>query len=212
MTWETPEHTPLPLKDAIREEVTSEQLAPDQLHELLTMQQEVLAEPEVPEPAKRKPAWLVGAVACLVVIAFFGWQYSNQQTMRAIALEVAENHLKLKPMDVETQSMGEIRQYFIQLDFAPTRSSLLETQYALSDQRMIGGRYCSVKGVTAAQLRYRGTDNELRTFYEVGYDAAIFGRVPDIGKGQTPTEVMVNGMKVTIWVEKGLLMALVKDM
>jgi len=206
MTRETPEHTPLPLKDAIREEVTSEQLAPGQLHELLTMQQEVLA--EAPEPIHRKSAWLVAAAACLMVIAFFGWQHNNQQAMRYIALEVAENHLKLKPMDVETQSMGEIRQYFTQLDFSPARSSLLETTLKLPEKFMLGGRYCSIKGVTAAQLRYR--KNDIQTLYQVPYDEALHGDIADIQQQPEPQTLQLKGLEVQLWREHGLLMVLVK--
>lgn len=211
MKKDNPHHNPLPLKDAIRNQASSETLAPEQVNDLMAMQHAVLD--DKPQPVRRFPYWLSAVAACLVlVVSLFVWNTSNEQYAREIALEVVENHLKLKPMDVKTQSMTEIQSFFTQLDFSPAQSSLLENQFALPEQLMIGGRYCSVKGVTAAQLRYRGTDDQLRTFYEVGYDEDKFGRMPDIDKGETPQEIIVKGLKVTMWVEKGLLMALVKDM
>jgi len=211
MKKDNPDHNALPLKDAIRDQASSERLAPEQLNDLMAMQHAVLD--DTPPPVRQFPYWLTAAAACFVlVVGLFVWNASNEQYAREIALEVVENHLKLKPMDVETQSMTEIQRFFTQLDFSPAQSSLLENQFALPEQLMIGGRYCSVKGVTAAQLRYRGTDDELRTFYEVGYDEDKFGRMPDIDKGEAPQEIIVKGLKVTMWVEKGLLMALVKDM
>lgn len=204
-------HAQLPLKDAIRKQAESEQLSFGQMDELLAMQRDVLA--EAPVKRSKLPIWLgVAAACCVLVVSLFIWQNSTQQYSRDIALELAGNHLQLKPMDVETQSMTEIRRYFTQLDFSPVRSSLLETQFDLPENLMIGGRYCSVKGITATQIRYRGTDSELRTFYEVGYDEERYGYIPDIDKGETPQELMVKGVKVTLWVEKGLLMALVADM
>lgn len=210
MKKENPKHDSLPLKDAIRSHAQSEKLAPEQLSELMSMQHAVLD--DTPKPAQRFP-YVVAVAACLVlVVSLFVWNTSNKQYAHDIALEVVENHLKLKPMDIKTQSMTEIQSFFTQLDFSPAQSSLLEDRFALPEQLMIGGRYCSVKGVTAAQLRYRGADEALRTFYEVGYDKDKFGRMPDIDKGEAPKEIIVKGLKVTMWVEKGLLMALVKDM
>lgn len=204
-------HAALPLKDAIRHQVASEKLSFGQLDELLAMQRDVLV--EAPVKTSKLPLWFSAvAASCLLVVSLFIWQNANPQYSQEIALEVAENHLKLMPMDVKTQSMGDIRQYFTRINFSPVISSLMETEFALPEKMMIGGRYCSIKGVTATQLRFRGTDSQLRTFYEVGYDKARYGHIPDIDKGETPQDVMVKGLKVTLWVEKGLLMALVNDM
>jgi len=60
-----------------------------------------------------------------------------------IAMEVAPNHIKLKPLDVETDSMERIRRYFTDLEFVRVESQLL----ASSNLELLGGRYCSVQSV-----------------------------------------------------------------
>ena len=216
MTRDNRTQSALPLKEAVQNHIAEEKLTPSELGGLLAMQRDVLEEHREQKAPRafRVPGWLLATAASTVLaVSVFMWQHTSQQALsRDIALEVAENHLKLKPMDLETQSMNDIRRYFSQLDFSPTNSGLMADQFALPEGLMIGGRYCSIQGITAAQLRYKGQDSALNTFYEVGYDEQVFGDLPNIDNGETPKEILVKGLKVTLLVEKGLLMALVKDM
>ncbi len=121
-----------------------------------------------------------------------------------IADEVARNHVKMKPLEVQTEQLSQLRNYFTQLDFTPVNSSFLTKS---SDSKMLGGRYCSIQGLTAAQIRFSQKDKQPITLYEVQYDPSLYGKQPILELGDKPTELIVRGVAVSIWVEKGLLMA-----
>jgi hypothetical protein len=102
--------------------------------------------------------------------------------------------------------MDAIRRYFTDLEFVPAEISLL----ANADLELLGGRYCSIQSVPAAQLRITSPDgNHLQTLYQTEYRKDIFGTLPVLENGDAPVTVNVKGITVRIWVEKGLLFALV---
>jgi hypothetical protein len=132
-------------------------------------------------------------------------QLNLQNMALLIAEEVVSKHLKLKPLEVKTNQFQDINQYFTMLDFVPIVSDRLPN---LSNQ-LLGGRYCSLQGITAAQLRLRNANNgEIQTLYETGYDPSIFKKLPNLDNGEEPVILYVKGVKVDIWVEKGVLFAL----
>lgn len=160
------------------------------------------------------------AVAASVLLLVAGYQLSSHSELQRlfkgesntlaahsmswkIADEVARNHVKMKPLEVQTQQLSQLRDYFTQLDFTLVNSSLLNS----SDSKMLGGRYCSIQGLTAAQIRFTANDKQHITLYEVQYDPNRYGVLPILERGQQPTELVVRGVAVSIWVEKGLLMA-----
>ena len=120
-----------------------------------------------------------------------------------IADEVAMNHIKMKPMELKSDRLAPLRDYFTQLDFSVVNSDLLAKQ----NYTMLGGRYCSIQGVTAAQIRYRTDNGQKVTLYEVAYDPKLYGDIPKIEQGEAPLSIDVKGVSVSLWVEKGLLMA-----
>jgi hypothetical protein len=147
------------------------------------------------------------AIAALlaVILLFPPGRLEDIPTLERIALEVARNHIKLKPLDVETGSMEGIRRYFTDLDFVPVESRLL----AGNNLELLGGRYCSVQSVPAAQLRVLAPDsNSLQTLYQSEYHRDVFGPLPVLENGDVPVTVNVKGITVRIWVESGLLFAL----
>ena len=91
------------------------------------------------------------------------------------------------------------------LDFVPVSSK----QVSQSGFELIGGRYCSLQGITAAQLRVRIPDSsDVQTLYQTEYRRDVFNHMPIMEEGEEPLEIFVKGIKVKIWVEKGLLFAL----
>jgi hypothetical protein len=147
-----------------------------------------------------------GAVAAFLLTFFLTPSLLDQGDIRErIAMEVVTNHIKLKPLEIETSSIDDIRGYFTKLDFMPVNSKLLD-QFGLE---LIGGRYCSLQGITAAQLRVKkpGT-NTVQTLYQTEYRKDVFKEMPALEDGDTPVHIYVKGIKVKIWVEKGLLFAL----
>ena len=197
-----------PLKQVIREHSEQHVLSTSQLERL-----EALMAVNTPGPAGRHHrvrfliSWsAAAAIAALlaVIVLFQPGPFEDIPMTERIALEVAHNHIKLKPLDVETDSMDGIRHYFTELEFVPAESSLL----ASADLGLLGGRYCSIQSVPAAQLRITSPDgNHLQTLYQTEYRKDVFGTLPVLENGDTPVTVNVKGITVRIWIEKGLLFA-----
>ncbi len=168
------------------------------------------------DATQRKPAaaslnrWAVAAALLLgltVALSVIVWPGKPENMTYAIADEVAMNHLKRRPLEVAGQSLDEVRAYFNELDF-----QLLEDSSAtLAMGGLQGGRYCSIQGKAAAQLRLRDKADHMQTYYQAPYDKALFGDLPDVTRGQQPAVVEVRGLTVYVWTEKGLLFALATE-
>ncbi|MCH2039397.1 MAG: hypothetical protein MK185_02015 [Saccharospirillaceae bacterium] len=216
-----------PFRDTVRQICLQPELEQQKLQELLQLQDELLDKTPnnnynrqslstnaaiTEKKAARWINWMAspvsGWVASVVIaigLVMFMLQPDNYS--EEIAYEVVKNHLKLKPLDIQTNAMADIQGYFSQLDFSPARSSLLETTLTLTERYLLGGRYCSIKGVTAAQLRYRKHD--IQTLYQVPYDKALHGNIADIAHQPEPETLHLKGLNIQLWQEHGLLMVLV---
>jgi len=207
--------TARPLKEQIRIKATQVKLHESELFRLMEMQTDILSQEAeqapINDPFANRFATMVASVLVMVMLTAFLWQDNDRTQLQNIAFEVAGNHIKQRPMELHAQSMDQVKIFFKELDFSPTNSDHLLSQFALAESNLVGARYCSIKGVTAAQLRYQESENSHSTLYEVGYDSDLYGYIPDISQGESPQTLMVKGVKVTIWLEKGLLMALVED-
>jgi hypothetical protein len=215
MNHSHPNKSDLPIREAIKRQFEAETLDSNQLQRLMTLQERVLegsgdAQRTLRQISGYRP---IAACALLLLAITFLWYPGAERhdTTHQIALEVASNHLKLKPLDITAHSMNEVRGFFTQLDFSPVNSELLPGYFALPERAMLGGRYCSIKGITAAQLRYRRADNGISTLYEVAYDPDIYGPIPSLESGEPPEEIIIKGLRVSLWLEKGLMMVLVQD-
>ena len=197
----------LSLKDAFQAHYEAEQLNTDQMLELNRLL--ATAEPEsstsMSTPGRRT---VLASVAMVILLMLFGggvYQaldgvfYSMPER---IAAEVAKNHLKMRPLELKTDAMSDVQHYFSALDFMPTESKL----FAGANRQLLGGRYCSIQGITAAQLRYQNGDDGLVTLYETQYDPKTFKDLPDINRGEQPLLLYSRGLQVKIWVEKDVLM------
>jgi len=201
------------LKQAINHKLDEVSLNEDQLSRLEnimgihTAQQEQI-ETSNTNNSNNKAHWLYLASVAAFVFAFIAstlYMAKPENMLQAIADEVVHNHLKLKPLEVKTQTIKGVQKYFSKLDFMPIDSTMLNG----SALNLLGGRYCSLQGITAAQLRFKETDiASVQTLYQTEYRQDVFGDLPSIDKGDNPAEIYVKGIKVKIWIEKGLLLAL----
>lgn len=193
------------LKNSIRKKFEGEQLSDQQLDCLMQTQNKLLHQQETAtKPFIRYASFLsLAAVVVFSCFLFFNNLEIRKDMPFAIASEVAHNHYKLKPLEVESSALNEVSQYFTKLDFKPVSSVVLDHQQLT----LLGARYCSLQGITAAQIRYKTQDGKLVTFYEVPYDKNTYSTFPMISKGEDPVVSYANGIGVKMWVEKGLLMA-----
>lgn len=194
-----------PLKELLQEQFEAAELSNEQLNQLRQLQNKTLAQ----KNSTRKKRFMAGAfvstaIMCLAALVFI-FNPANNHLAQDIAKEVAHNHFKLKPLEVEGDSVVDVAGFFTKLDFNPIESSVMGKQ-TLS---LLGGRYCSIKSIAAAQLRFIDQNSgKMQSLYQVPYDAEIYGPIPNADLGEVPLEVYYNGLLVTLWTEKGLLMAL----
>ena len=192
------------LKNSVKSYVESKQLSDEQLDNLMGV---VNAQTDA-APKRSSPMLRIVAVMTLILIAVgILWNVGFKQQSEIsilIAEEVVRNHLKMKPLEVTSHSLQDMRVYFNKLDFALRDSGL----NASNNLQLLGGRYCSIQGLTAAQLRMKNQETgELETLYEAPYNNDLFKGLPNLQEGQTPKRHYINGIGVDIWVDKGILFA-----
>lgn len=201
------------VKENINQYLDSFELSPQQLAAFGDLEEQVLQ--PVSKKTNKTVLWSLLASVLMVGILLVnlvplsnmggGTGKSQQERIYAIASEVSYNHLKLKPLEVASSQLTNVTQYFKKLDFNPLASS----QVAGLSSRLIGGRYCSIQGNIAAQLRMQDENGAVSTLFESRFNAEDFGFLPKLEAQQDPVSVHVDGQQVDIWVEKGLVMALV---
>ena len=194
------------LKPQLQQHINDVELSERQFEKL----EELMLKGSADDGAEDRRVWRTLAVAAMfavaVVTTFMVSQFSGTGTdnmPQLIAEEVVSNHLNMKPLEVKAGSINKVRGYFTKLNFLPANSQLA----VLESLQLLGGRYCSLQGVTAAQLRMRQGQN-LQTQYQTEYLVEVFGPLPILEKGEEPLIVYAKGVKVKIWVEKGVLFAL----
>jgi len=200
------------LKQAIQENIDSISLDEQQLDTLMQMQHAHSMSKQRTNKSHftaNKP-WYV-AMAAMVMVFVLGtvvvMQYfqtaSSDLLVQKIANEVAGNHLAMKPMEVQTTAINDVQNYFTKLDFLPQPSKLIDSNNKIL---LAGGRYCSILGSTAAQLRYKDKQGGYVTLFETHYSPELFNQLPNIEADEKPLVTYAKGIKVTLWQERGLLM------
>ncbi len=190
------------LKLVIQEKVNKPALSDNQLAAFQKLQNKT-------EPAKPGSRWvLITGAAAVILVAVFSlknFSYPERDMVQLIASEVVANHLHLKPLEVNTATIDGIQKYFTHLTFKPISTALVPDL----SEKLLGGRYCSIQGISAAQLRLQSKNGTvLNTLYETEYRQDIFGKLPDINKGEKPVTAWAKGIAVKIWVENDVLFAM----
>lgn len=197
----------IPLKEAVRAHIQSQSLEDGQFQALEAMQQ---AQSHIQSTSKatQKPrahyrhAFIWVACLCLIVISGLSLNKKHDQ-IDSIATEVSKNHLKLKPLEIESAQLADIRHFFAGLDFIP-----IESQRLIGGRhQLLGARHCSISGQEAAQLRVQSPGiSEPSTLYMAHYVPEIHGREAGQYDAFAPLLRQNRGLQVEIWVEQDLLM------
>ena len=168
-----------PLKEASKQYFENQQLSVNQLSDLEQLMQQATTNNQVSATQGSK-RWLnrtlvsSAAMVMLAILVALLYPSAKGDLSLTIAKEVAKNHIKLKPLEITSDDFARVSGYFTELDFSPAPSD----HFAQLGMDMLGGRYCSIQSVTAAQLRYQDDQGKLVTLYEVGYDPSKFGDIP----------------------------------
>lgn len=196
----------------MREHIEKQSLSENQLKSLLQLQQDNVKIEKTNFVNQYR--WLAFTAVFFVALGnvfYFSMspEFDHELALdQRIGSEVAKNHINLKPLEIQTSSMQTIRNFLTELDFMPVESSLLIG----TSKNLIGGRYCSIQGVTAAQLRLKDRKTgQIQSLYQTVYDKKIFSDLPQIKENQKPVTIYSKGLAVDIWVEKGILFALTKE-
>lgn len=138
------------------------------------------------------------AIAIVLAIAI---NTTREPLILKIAKEVSYNHNKQIPSEIVSNDHTFISKFLDRLDFSIQKSKNLSERYVL-----VGGRYCSIQGHIAAQLKLQieGTASSFTLFQFKAPDS--FGL-----SDQVHTE-NVNGVEVKIWQEGPIGFALAKSL
>jgi hypothetical protein len=141
-------------------------------------------------------------VAALLIIGFIGLHlqlHKATMTERLLA-EIAMNHQKRLNVEVSTDQYEVVQEKLNRLDFSilPVKSELI-VNYTL-----LGGRYCSIHGGLAVQLKVREkASGDFMTLYVT----KLTDKLEDI----TPLDAEFDGVRIRLWKEDHRLLAIAGD-
>lgn len=187
----------IPLKDAIQEHAESVSLSDEEFEKLLADNA-----PSDANPSRRWVAWVALAAALLIALGLW-WPFGGS-VHHDIAEEVVYNHQKLKPLEIESASPDELAAFFGTQDVRIVRNSKVLGD---RDWELLGGRFCSIQGADAAQLRFRDADGQLLSVYMAPYSESKMGPLPDVDAGAEPLRTVSDGREVWIWREQNQIVA-----
>ncbi|MEM6393405.1 MAG: hypothetical protein AAF797_11580 [Planctomycetota bacterium] len=162
--------------------------------------------------------WLVTAVAIMLIGGFVsilvmlpednagndGRLTAGENVRLSIASEIALNHRKELGLefpaekDIVMDDYAALNRMMPKLDFV-----MVAPEPGHGTSALVGGRYCSIDGHIAAQLRLVCDQGKRQTLYQFA-DHADFAAM-------APGEATVNGVTVTLWRQSGLIFGLAKS-
>lgn len=115
-----------------------------------------------------------------------------------IVRQAALSHHQEQELDFRADRAAELRRDMKSLDFTPVEPDVM----ARMEMHLVGARYTTIEGVMAAQIRYLDSKGEACTLYQ----ARPVDHLAYVPEGHH----VVDGLLVSVWREKGLLMILAR--
>jgi hypothetical protein len=189
------------LKEIVKEYYEKHNLSTTQLIHMQNIQKNLYSQYK----RRRRPHTHWAIAVCAVVLLFGSFIFFNTTSQRTyiaeLISEIAYNHNKNLEMEIKSNSLKEIASYLSRLDFPLIHPARLPQD----NWEMIGGRYCSLKGQFAAQLKLRNKVSQKNyTLYQIEMPHGI-KNIDD------NSEHFAKGVKVNLWLERGLILALAGD-
>jgi hypothetical protein len=188
------------LKDSTKEYYESFNLTSKQLNQLESLEREHFFQSSRTSPNKSWFLPIATLVAGVFLVMYFKPTPDPELYPSGIASEIAYNYNKTLTPEFQGKSISEIKPHFSKLDF-----NLVSSKHNnISDFKLVGGRYCSINKQLAAQLRLVGNNNkDTVSWYQLPLPA-------DQRMIKKNMEIYINGVKVIMWTEKGVLHVLAR--
>ena len=196
------------LGEHISDHYASQALAPAQLEHLKRIVAEADREHGLVEAARRWHArrWL-SAAAAVVLLLVSGVTLERLLADRAgagdpaalsaaIVREIARNHREGLAIQFPASGYAKLREGMGRLDFALRAPSLPEA----AGLHMIGGRYCSIRGQVAAQIKLEDAQGRPSTLYQTRFAEGL--------EQVVESEHHLEGLRIRLWREGGLFFGL----
>lgn len=141
-------------------------------------------------------------VAAVLLIGFFGVhrQLEHQTLTEGVLAEIAMNHRKQLGVEVASDQYQVVQAKLDRLDFPilPAKEGLL------ANYRLVGGRYCSIRGELAALLKVRDRmSGAVFTLYVTPLTEAL--------EPMVPLEQNYDQVSIRLWRDNGRFFALAGD-
>ncbi|HJP52872.1 MAG: hypothetical protein QGH99_08550 [Pseudomonadales bacterium] len=195
------------LREAFNAHYRQQSLSEKQLKDLMALQQHSESADVVSDEKNHRLSftgnnirYFLAIAASFVVISLTGLLYNinSVDAREKVALEIAYNHSKRMALEIASSNLNDVGAHLSELDFTLVDSVRTDE----SEWNLLGGRYCSIQGKLAAQLRIKQTTNDS---YHTYYQAII---PDDFELGGSTYSTWVEGTYIELWVEGGLLLGL----
>ncbi len=152
-----------------------------------------------------KQRWLaqrnISIAASLLLAAIISLQWiiatpTQQQLVASIAQEIAINHQKQFGSDFKAASYIGLRNAMKKLDFKLVDPDRLKAR----GLQILGGRYCSLHGQIAAQVRLKNDTGAIFTLYQTSSH--------DSFNTLTEHSQRANGVEIEMWNEGGVFLGI----
>lgn len=149
---------------------------------------------------RHRVSYLIPLAAVLLLTIGIGlWLHmsTDGSLTHQVVSEIGHNHRQHGALVVESGQYGVVQTALSKLDFPirPRRGELVE------DFVLVGGKYCTIQGFKAAQLKLRHRESQIiHTLYVL----PITDEIKDIEPGVYKT----NGLQVELWTDQLLLYGL----
>jgi hypothetical protein len=186
-----------PLKEKLKEHYSSINLSEEQLRSLQMIGQLSLWDRIIKHSSSLRGMAVILVIG--LVATTYLWKSSvPPMNLTTLPEEIAYHHNKHMKSEIQTHSMDELKSFLTKLDFSLIDSERLPS----SEWELLGGRYCSLQGRLAAQIKVRNKKNNKEyTLYQL----AIPKELTDLNGVHEDYRL---GAKVKIWKERGLLLGI----
>ncbi len=152
----------------------------------------------------RRRIWIASAAALAIALTTLLWTaahrvtQSPQQVAAAVARQAALGHNEKQALEFRAASCAELQRAMKSLDFTLVEPAMVKEM----KMQIVGARYATLAGEMAAQILYIDQHGVPCTLYE----ARPADQLARVATG----DHQVDGLHVSVWKEKGLVMVLAR--